>query len=95
MNSMFRRESGPRASELVREAVAVTRWYWPDVPNLGMVTFIDRSEVRRKRDYGRCYRKAGFTVAGETKGGLLALQLMPDAMPEAQAPYLSQEVLQF
>jgi hypothetical protein len=51
-----------------------------------MVTFIDRSKVRRKRDFGRCYRKAGFRVCGETKGGLLALQLLPGDMPEPEAP---------
>ena len=81
VNSCFRREFGPVASELIRDAVAATRWYWPDVPELGMVTFIDRSKVRHKRDYGRCYRRAGFRVCGETKGGLLAMQLLPKDMP--------------
>lgn len=94
VNSMFRRESGPLASELIREAVAVTRWYWPDVPELGIVTFIDRDKVRHKRDFGRCYLRAGFKVAGETKGGLLALQLLPHQMPEAQSPYESQTELE-
>ena len=83
---MFRRESGPLASELIREAVAVTRWHWPDVPALGMVTFINRDKVRPKRDFGYCYRQAGFKECGETKGGLLALQLTPDAMPDAEMP---------
>lgn len=86
VNSMFRRESGPVASELIREAIAVTRWYWPEVPELGMITFIDRDKVRRKRDFGRCYLRAGFRVAGETKGGLLALQLLPQDMPTAECP---------
>ena len=31
--------------------------------------------------WGWTYRKAGFVDAGETKGGLLALQLLPEAMP--------------
>jgi len=87
VNSCFRRESGPIASELIREAVAVTRWYWPETPAMGMVTFIDRGKVRRKRDFGRCYLRAGFKIAGETKGGLLALQMLPKEMPEAQPPY--------
>lgn len=86
VNSCFRRESGPIASDLIREALAATRWYWPEVPQLGMVTFIDRSKVRRKRDYGRCYRKAGFRVIGETKGGLLALGITIDAMPDPAMP---------
>lgn len=86
VNSCFRRESGPLASQLIREAIAVTRWYWPCVPELGMVTFIDRDKVRPKRDYGRCYRKAGFKVIGETKGGLLVLGMTVDAMPEPAMP---------
>lgn len=86
INSCFRRESGPLASDLIREAVAVTRGIWGEPPSLGMVTFIDRNKVRRKRDYGRCYRRAGFRVCGETKGGLLALQLVPADMPDAIEP---------
>ena len=83
---MFRRESGPLASELIRDAVAATRWYWPEVPELGMITFINRSKVHHKRDYGRCYRRAGFRPCGETKGGLLALQIRPQDMPEPEIP---------
>lgn len=86
VNSAFRNEGAGLSSELIREAVAATRWYWPDVPELGMVTFVDRSKVRPKRDFGRCYRRAGFDVAGETKGGLLALQLLPDSMPDPDPP---------
>lgn len=86
MNSLFRRESGPVASEMIREAVAITRWHYGEPPPLGMVTFIDRGKVHRKRDFGRCYRKAGFEVAGETKGGLLVLQMLPEQMPEPTAP---------
>lgn len=87
VNSCFRRESGPLASDLIREAIACTRWYWPEVPQLGMVTFIDRDKVRRKRDYGRCYLRAGFIRDGETEGGLLAFRMHPDAMPEAEEPH--------
>jgi hypothetical protein len=71
---------------MIRAAVAVTRWKWADVPDLGMITFVDRDKTRRKRDPGRCYRKAGFRPCGETKGGLLALQLLPSDMPDAMAP---------
>jgi hypothetical protein len=82
VNSIFRREDGPQASELIRQAIAITRWIW-EPPPLGIVTFINRDKVKRKRDYGRCYLKAGFKVCGETKGGLLALQMLPCDMPEA------------
>jgi len=61
-------------------------WKWPEIPSLGMITFIDRDKVKHKRDYGRCYRRAGFIEAGETEGGLLALQLLPSAMPDMEPP---------
>lgn len=71
------------ASDMIRLAVAHTRWKWPDVPDLGMVTFVDAGKVRHKRDPGRCYTHAGFRRVGFTKGGLVALQLLPEDMPEA------------
>lgn len=81
--SAFRNEGAGLSSELIREAVAATRWNWPSVPALGMVTFVDASQVRHKRDPGRCYIKAGFRRAGNTAGGLVALQMLPSEMPEA------------
>jgi hypothetical protein len=84
--SCFRNESDTLSSELIREAVAITRWFWGEAPELGMVTFVDTTRVRRKRDWGRCYRKAGWKPCGWTKGGLAALQLLPAAMPEAIVP---------
>lgn len=84
MCTAFRNENRERylSSDLIREAVAVTRWVWPDVPPFGMVTFVDEEKTRRKRDPGRCYRKAGFVEVGRTKvAGLVALQLLPDVMP--------------
>jgi len=86
VNSCFRRESGPLASEMIRAAVAVTRWRWPEVPDLGMVTFVDASKVRHKRDAGRCYKKAGFTKVGATQSGLIAWQMLADAMPDPCPP---------
>lgn len=86
VNSLFRREDGPVASEMIRAAVAATRWRWPEVPPLGMVTFVDRRKVRGKRTPGYCYLMAGFEADGETKGGLLAFRLRPEAMPDAEMP---------
>ncbi len=93
VNSCFRRECGPVASDLIKQAIAATKWYWPDVPDLGMVTFIDRDKVRHKRDYGRCYIRAGFEPDGETEGGLLAFTMRPDRMPDAEAPLGTQMLL--
>jgi hypothetical protein len=82
--SLFRNESQHLSSELIREAVAATRAVW-EPPPLGMVTFVDASKTRRKRDPGRCYVKAGWKRVGFTKGGLIALQLLPDEWPQAVA----------
>ena len=89
--SCFRNESAARASELITDAVAATRAVYGDPPALGMVTFIDRRHVRPTRVrsvdvWGWTWRKAGFEPCGETKGGLLAFNLAPDAMPAPNLP---------
>ena len=71
---------------MIRDAVAATRAYFGDPPDLGLVTFIDRRKVRPTmihgaRTWGYTYKLAGFREVGETKGGLLALQLLPGDMP--------------
>lgn len=88
INSLFRREQDctELASDLIRQAIAITRSVW-DAPPQGIVTFIDVTAIKSKRDPGRCYRRAGFTVVGHTKGGLLALQMLPCDMPQAIQPY--------
>lgn len=82
--SCFRNESETLSSQLVREAVAATRNYFGEPPALGMVTFVDESKTRRKRDPGRCFMRAGFKNAGRTKGGLVALTIAPNEMPAAE-----------
>lgn len=84
--SAFRSEGAGRASELIRQAVAATRAHYGGPPDLGMVTFIDRRKVRPTivrgvPTWGWTYRKAGFVYAGETKGGLMTMQLLPPDMP--------------
>jgi hypothetical protein len=81
--SAFRNEGAGLSSELIREAVIHTRDKYGDPPPLGMVTFIDRKKVKPTivhgaKEWGYCYKKAGFHECGETKGGLLALQLDAD-----------------
>jgi hypothetical protein len=74
------------AAEMVDALAPLTALQEPPPPEVAMVTFIDRDKVKRKRDYGRCYRKSGFVHAGETVGGLLALTIRPEQIPAAQAP---------
>lgn len=88
--SAFRSEGAGQASELIVAALAASRYEYGDAPPLGMITFIDRRKVRPtmmrgKETWGWTYRKAGFREAGETKGGLLAMQILPGDMPAARA----------
>jgi hypothetical protein len=92
VNSCYRREGGRLASDMIRAAVAATRWRWPDTPKLGMVTFVDPSKVSSENP-GYCYRQAGFERDGQTQGGLLAFRLAPERMPEPMAPAWAQAAL--
>jgi hypothetical protein len=90
VNSLFRSEGAGKASELILSAVAATRFFWPP-PQLGLVTFVDPKAVpgvmvRGERVFGFSYLKAGFKHVGFTKGGLWAWQLLPEDMPEPDAP---------
>lgn len=80
--SAFRNESEHLSSELIREALAATIAKYVEVPALGLVTFVNATKTRKKRDPGRCYRKAGFSHVGYTKGGLVALQILAADMPQ-------------
>ncbi len=82
MNSLFRNEGAGLSSELITEAVAATMGEWGPPPELGFVTFVDAGKVRRKRDPGRCYRRAGWRHVGFTRGGLWAFQLPVEDFPE-------------
>jgi hypothetical protein len=95
--SLFRNEGPSVASEMIVAAVAATRYIWPDVPPLGMVTFVDprkvpgffkRTAEGRVLEWGYSYQQAGFIHADPpyTKSGLVALQLHPGDMPAPAAP---------
>lgn len=90
------------SSDLIIEALAATRWYW-DPPDEGMITFIDPTKTKHKRDPGRCFRRAGFHVSGTapccdfkppaTEGGLVALHMAPWQFPPAAQPVGAQASL--
>lgn len=90
VNSLFRNEGAGLSSELIRDAIAATLTVWPTPSPLGIVTFVDAGKTRRKRDPGRCYRKAGFRHVGFTKGGLWAFQLLPDEFPAPEQPAVAE-----
>lgn len=88
--SAFRNEGAGIASLLIQEAVAATRAYFGEPPELGMITFIDTKKVKPTKrhgidTWGYTYEKAGFQFVGKTKKGLLAFQLLPKDMPQPEA----------
>lgn len=68
----------------MREATRLTqaRWArvygWANTPPL--TTEVDPDKTRRKRDPGRCFLKAGWTVIDKDRRGLVVLQA-PDLTP--------------
>lgn len=92
VNSTFRRvgssrqrHAAGRASEMIRAAIAATRWYWPTPPALGIITFVDPP----KR--GLC---DGSKCDGMTLAGLLAFRMRPEDMPDPAAPIGAQAMLE-
>ena len=89
VNSLFRKECDGIASEFIIEAIAATRHHWPDVPEKGLITFIDplyvkARKIRGRQAIGECYFQAGFKHVGYTKAGLWAMQLLACDMPDAE-----------
>jgi hypothetical protein len=71
--AVFRNEGSEagRASDLIEAAVSEA---WKRWPGERLFTFVDPSKVRRKRDPGRCFLKAGFKLCGVTPKGLLIFE---------------------
>ena len=94
VNSCFREEFGSiRASDMIREAIAITRWFYKTTPDLGMITFVDASKVKHKRDPGRCYLKAGFKRVGMTKARITGhFKCCPRKSPDAEPDHNVQAV---
>lgn len=85
--TLFRNESRAHlSSDLIRQALAATRAIWGDPPPAGMITTVDADKVKKKRDPGRCFVRAGFRLVGETGSGKLVFLIAPEAFPAACAP---------
>lgn len=87
--SAFRNDEGAAglSSDLIRQAVAATVW-WKGHNPLGMVTFVDPTKVRHKRDPGRCFARAGFRLLAERtkEEGHLVFRLDAENLPQPSAP---------
>lgn len=60
--AVFRNEGPLLSSILVAEADDLAWGKWPGERHF---TYVDPAEVRRKRDPGRCFRKAGWRPTGD------------------------------
>jgi len=72
--AVFRNEGTTLSSELIKEAVQLARQRWPGER---LYTYVDPKRIRKKRDPGRCFIKAGFTRCPYlTKTGKVVLELL-------------------
>lgn len=98
VNSCFRNEGDFRSSDMIKDAVAITRWYYGSPHELGMITFINPKMVPPrygpdgKPFWGYSYRRAKFKHVGYTKAGLVAMQLLEARMPEPLMPSMNEAI---
>ena len=67
--TVFRNESAHRSSDLIREAMEIA---WEKWPGERLFTYVDASKVASVNP-GYCFKRAGWTTAGKSKGGLVLL----------------------
>jgi len=86
--TIFRREAccPIPASQLIKEAIAVTLWKYGTPPDSGLITMVDPKKVKNAIP-GYCFKRAKFKHVGETKRHKLhILQIKPARMPEPASP---------
>lgn len=86
INTLFRNEGSDTSSWMIRLAVAHTRAFFGEPPEIGMITFVDPGKVKSTNP-GYCYLVAGFIHEGWTAKGLRVLRMPPDRMPEPEPIY--------
>ncbi len=64
--TIFRNESAHLSSELVREAIAVTRREWGSPPPDGIITYVNQTKIRSTNP-GYCFKIAGWVAVGYSK----------------------------
>jgi hypothetical protein len=75
--SIFRNTGARLSSLLIRRATRLTRAYWRTRhgTRCALRTEVDPAAVRRKRDPGRCFLRAGWRCVGPSaKGDLLVFE---------------------
>ena len=72
--TLFRNESGNLSSELICQAVDITKKYWGNLPSDGITTTVASDKIRSVNP-GYCFKMAGWKHIGRTKvNGLIILQ---------------------
>ena len=86
---IFRNDGGPQSSGIIRQAVAITAIEWNNAP---FITYVAIEKIRRKRDPGRCFIKAGFRpvrIKEKTKHGrMLRLEMDAETVRECTWQFL-------
>lgn len=89
-NTLFRNEGAGLSSALLVEAVDILRVWWPAhygyAPGEPLQTEVDPAKTRRKRDPGRCYRRAGWHHTDTDRDGRLVFEVWPWGRLESTAP---------
>ena len=68
--AIFRNESKYKSSELIRQADAIADFCWPGERHY---TYVNASKIKSSNP-GYCFKLAGWTTRGRTKGGLVVLE---------------------
>lgn len=74
--TIFHRDGGQLASELIKEAIELTEQLWGK-PRNGWVTYIADDKVTSPNP-GYCFKMAGFKTAGRNKKGNLTRLLLTE-----------------
>lgn len=84
--SIFRNLGAGLSSDLIVDALAVTRAELGDPPPAGTITFVDEHAVASPNP-GYCFKVVGFRPVGRTKDrGLVVLQLPGETHPAPARP---------
>ena len=70
--AVFRNESQYRSSDLIRQADQIADVLWPDSRHY---TYVNAKKISSTNP-GFCFLKAGWQRCGETKGGLIILEIL-------------------
>ena len=75
--AVFRNESSRLSSDLIKEAVILARKRWP---NERLYTYVNPKFIASTNP-GYCFIKAGWEKCGQTKNGLVVLELLHQTSP--------------